>query len=299
MYAIGGVGRGENFKEPDILAGNIEGNRNCETCCVYNMLKLTKELYRYDPECVEYMDYYERGMLNQIAASQSPVTTEYRHHGVTYMLPIGPGASRHYSNDYDDFSCCHGTGMENHVKYQENVYYRTEGAVYVNLYMPSILEMENGTLELTGQFPAESMWLTARGVPVHVRLRVPYWCRGQFAVRQRGEVLYPQTQSYMDIWLAESETIELLLPYRIHLDYTMDRLDGDRVAAVMYGPLVMVALDDRQEWLTLVLSENPEQDFTITWNGEQPELVYQDLHFVSMYSAHHTNYHTYFKIKQP
>ena len=50
MYSIGGVGRGENFKEPDVLAGNIEGARNCETCATYNLLKLTGMLYRYAPD---------------------------------------------------------------------------------------------------------------------------------------------------------------------------------------------------------------------------------------------------------
>ena len=150
-YSIGGVGRGENFKEPDVLAGNIDTNRNCETCACYNMLKLTRMLYTYDPKNSSFMDYYERGLLNQIAASQNPVVTDYMHHGVTYMLPIGPGAIREYSNDYDDFTCCHGTGMENHVKYQDSVYclLEEEKALYINLYIGSkITDSVNLSMEV-------------------------------------------------------------------------------------------------------------------------------------------------------
>ena len=54
------------------------------------MLKLTKDLYNYDPDNAEYMDYYERTLINQIAASQSHVTTDWMHNGTTYMLPIDP-----------------------------------------------------------------------------------------------------------------------------------------------------------------------------------------------------------------
>ncbi len=136
-YSIGGVGRGEIFREPDVLAGNIESDRNCETCAAYNLLKLTAGLFRHEPEEAAYMDYYERTLLNQIAASQTPEVTPSRHNGVTYMLPIGPGAVREYSSDYNDFTCCHGTGMENHVKYAENIYFRTGNTIYVNLYIGS------------------------------------------------------------------------------------------------------------------------------------------------------------------
>lgn len=103
-YSIGGVGRSENFKEIDILAGNIDTDRNCETCAAYNMLKLSKALYCYEPENSEYMDYYEKTLFNQVIASQNPVVTEHMHHGVTYMLPIGHGQHKEYGTDYEEFT---------------------------------------------------------------------------------------------------------------------------------------------------------------------------------------------------
>ena len=98
-YSIGGVGKDEKFTSPYALAANIFNDRNCETCCAYNMLKLTRELNKYDPENAEYMDYYERTLYNQITSSQNPNVTEDEHNGVTYMLPIGPGTQRGFGGD--------------------------------------------------------------------------------------------------------------------------------------------------------------------------------------------------------
>ena len=103
-YSIGGVGTGERFKDPYQQGNNILGNsgrgENCETCAAYNMLKVTQELYHYNPDDASYMDYYERTLINQIAASQSHDTNSYMHNGTTYMLPIDPGQRKSYDSDY-------------------------------------------------------------------------------------------------------------------------------------------------------------------------------------------------------
>lgn len=299
-YAIGGVGRGEMFKEAGILAGNIEGVTNCETCAAYNMLKLTQELYRYNPDCAEFMDYYERTQLNQIAASQTPHVTEFRHNGVTYMLPIGPGARRRYSTDYDDFSCCHGTGMENHVKYQENIYYQTEEAVYVNLYIPSELELGNGgSLVMSGTFPGEKMQLRAVNKNITVRLRVPCWCRDGFMVQAGDSTAKASAEDgYVEVFIKAGESVDISMPYQVHLDYTPDLLDGSEVAAVMYGPLVMVALSEETKWQELLLGEEIAEDFTVVWEDGKPRLDYYGLRFVPMYEAHEVGYHAYVKVKE-
>ena len=98
-YSIGGVGKDEKFTQPYKLAEGIFKARNCETCCAYNMLKLTRELMKYEPENSDYMDYYERTLYNQITASQNPKVTSDEHNGTTYMMPIGPGATRDYGSD--------------------------------------------------------------------------------------------------------------------------------------------------------------------------------------------------------
>ena len=189
-YSIGGVGRGENFKEPDILAANIESDRNCETCAAYNMLKLTGMLSCYSPGDSRFMDYYERTLYNQIAASQNPLVRPGAHHGVTYMLPIGPGARREYSNDYEDFTCCHGTGMENHVRYSEHIYHIGEDdGLYIQLYLSSSFrwEQKGVTLTQTADFPAfESVFTIDRAARLKLYFRIPYWCRDSFSLSVNG-----------------------------------------------------------------------------------------------------------------
>ncbi len=310
-YSIGGVGRGENFKEPDILAGHIETDRNCETCAAYNMLKLTKSLYCYDPKKGEYMDYYEKALFNQIIASQNPIVTEHKHHGVTYMLPIGPGQHKEYGSDYHDFTCCHGTGMENHVKYQESIYYTDIASeiLYINLYIPSKIDWkEHGIMLIqSGGFPSEKIKITVSGCNMFTcRLRFPNWCRNGFRVLLNGKIIENPSQAsdYIPGYISltrswtDNDILEVYMPYDISLEYTPDKLDLP-VASVMYGPFVMVAENSSPDWITLTLSPDLQNDFTVVWKDKMPMLSYESLKFIPMYAAHHIDYHTYFKIDIP
>lgn len=308
-YSIGGLGRGEVYKEPDILAGNIESDRNCETCAAYNMLKLTKELYSYEPENAAYMDYYERTLINQIASSQNPVISPNMHHGVTYMLPIGPGQRKSYSNDYDDFTCCHGTGMENHVKYQEAAYFllNDSSTLYVNLYMPSKMEWkEKGvTIRQLQPFPSEKVQLKVEGSgSFTIKLRIPYWAGKKASVKVNGEIvsekLSPSSYVTLNRSWKDGDMIEMKLPYSIHIDKTQDDLLGKSVGSIMYGPLVMVAKNNRKNFLTLNLSPNAEDTIEafMDENSGTVELKYQGITFIPMYKAHGINYHTYFLLNR-
>ena len=308
-YSIGGVGRGENFREPGLLAQNIEGGRNCETCATYNLLKLTGLLYQYAPDHSPYMDYYEQALLNHIAASQNLVRKKGASHGVTYMLPVGPGARKEYSSDYDDFTCCHGTGMENHVRYTEHIYHHgPNDTLYVNLFLPCTYEWtEKGILLLMeGCFPSQSCRLTVRRTendgketPIKLRIRIPYWCRETFRLQINGEELpaprtgdgyYPLERTF-----ADGDCITIFTPYTLHLCYTEDPWEGYPAASLMFGPLVMTALSEQTDWIRLHLPEKPEDAFTIRWE-DMPVLWYHDLKFVPSYAAHNSAYHTYFQI---
>lgn len=322
-YSIGGVGRGENFKEPDILAGNIEGARNCETCAAYNMLKLTGMLSFYSPDDSRLMDYYERTLYNQIASSQNPVVRNGAHYGVTYMLPIGPGAVREYSNDYDDFTCCHGTGMENHVRYTEHIYHEgNDGSLYIQLYLSSSLHWREKGITLTQKtdFLSSYSEFTMDG-DAHLKLffRVPYWCREDFRIYVNdkpqpflftaGNNPLPDTFCGVDSMTGKSGGYALLegdfsggdritvhMPCRLHLCYTPDTYEGLPAASLMYGPLVMTALHSGTDWITLNLPPTVEDAFILKKETGIPVLWYDDLKFIPMFAAHNIPYHTYFKI---
>ena len=139
IYSHGGMGVGEMFRTRDVIVESLYDDRNhAETCPLYNMLKLSRNLFFHEPD-PKYMNYYERGLLNQIAGSRRDVDSVDGPE-VTYFVPVQPGSRRRYGNTG---TCCGGTGMENHTKYQDSIYFRSadDSALYVNLYVASTLEM--------------------------------------------------------------------------------------------------------------------------------------------------------------
>lgn len=130
-YAMGGVGNGEMFRQPysQMLSMNTnvmsDSQRDLypnpdmnETCCAYNLAKLSKDLNTFDPDNAQYMDYYERLLYNQIVGSLHP-----DHWAVTYQYAVGMNAIKPYGNETPQSTCCGGTGAESHVKYQEAAYF--------------------------------------------------------------------------------------------------------------------------------------------------------------------------------
>ena len=316
-YSIGGVGTGEKFQKPyqqgNYILGNAGRGENCETCAAYNMLKLTKDLYNYNPDNAEYMDYYERTMLNQIAASQSHDTTDYMHNGTTYMLPIDPGQKRGYDTDYGGFTCCNGTGMENHVKYQAAAYAKSADTLYVNQYMPTTVNWEEKGISVKQEtkFPSEHSKLTVKGSgKFTMKLRVPYWATEGFEVKVNGETICtnPEVSTYVEInrtW-KDGDVVEIHMPYTLHLDKTPDKVDGSTVASIMYGPMVMVAKDERDSytpmnWYTVALSDNLEDSISVVTGADSeqvPHLTTNGLQFYPMYDAYNYRYHAYVKVEE-
>ena len=315
-YSIGGVGTGERFQDPYEQGANILGNEgrgeNCETCAAYNMLKLTRELYQYAPDNAAYMDYYERTVINQILASQSHDTTEYMHNGVTYMLSIDPGQRRDFDSDYGGFTCCNGTGMENHVQYQAATYAKTDDTLYVNLYMPTTVDWAEKGVSVSQDtlFPSETSTLTVSGSGTFtMKLRVPYWATAGFTVSVNGDVVIdgatPSSYVAIERTWNDGDVVTVNMPYTVHLDKTPDTVDGDVVASLMYGPMVMVAKDTRDtyvpmNWYTVSANDsNLDQVVSIVepaGTGETHHLTLDGLDFYPMYDAYNYRYHAYVKL---
>ncbi len=291
MYAIGGVGQGESFRDADALAANIKEDTNCETCAAYNLLKLAKELHAFDPENTVYMEYYERALINQILASQSPDETPEMTNGVTYMLPIGPGAERQYSDNWHSFTCCHGTGMENHVKYQDASFLITENCLYINQYLSAAYDGAAVGVRIRSGFPFGDVEIELEfHRDFEVRLRAPKWCGGPFpGLERRGNYAVVTGRA------GEKKTVRDRFDYSVRLEPTPDTLDGAAVAAILYGPFVMVTRDPSKEWLTL--PADIAERLTPVTDTDAPALTDGERVFVPMYLASKGPYHTYFKLK--
>ena len=269
-YAMGGVGNGEMFRQPysqiTSMCTNVTswGGRELhpeptlnETCCAYNLAKLTKELNGFNPDDARYMDYYERVLYNQIIGSVNP-----NRYQTVYQYAVGLNASKPCGNETPQATCCGGTGVENHVKYQEAAYFVNDNTIWVALYMPTTAhwEQKGVTIRQECQWPAEQTTLRiAKGKgQFAMKLRVPYWATEGFTVKLNGKVVAKECKpcSYVEIpvrrW-KENDVVEVVMPFTKHLDFGPDKMEtapayekGGKTeyapmwtGAFMYGPLVM------------------------------------------------------------
>src|SRR5690606_26009318 len=89
----------EHFGPPEVLDAE-RTNVNNETCNVYNMLKLTRELFKITKD-KKYADFYENAFTNAIMASQNPET------GMSmYFQPMATGYFKVFSSPFSHFWCC-------------------------------------------------------------------------------------------------------------------------------------------------------------------------------------------------
>ena len=308
-YAMGGVGNGEMFRLPYTqmlsMANNPEPTLN-ETCCAYNLAKLTKDLNCFNPDDASYMDYYERLLYNQLVGSVNP-----NHYQVLYQYAVGLDASKPWGNETPQSTCCGGTGAENHVKYQEAAYFVNDNTLWVGLYLPTTAQwtQKGVTIMQECQWPAEKSTIRfARDAttnhPSHLsvlnsqfslKLRVPYWATEGFDVKLNGKSIatHYQPSSYVEIPLrkwSEKDVVEVIMPYNRHLDYTPDKLEvaGGQTyspmwtAALMQGPLVMAATSVKT-WDEATIHDEAD------WNR---------FHFVPDYDANRHVTH-YFRLDAP
>jgi DUF1680 family protein len=245
VYSHGGAGVGEIFRRRDVIAGSLyqfpNDANSAETCVVYNMLKLSRNLFFHDPD-PRYMNYYEQGLHNQILASRRDIDSA-ENPQVTYFIPARPGQRRTYGNTG---TCCGGTGMENHTKYQDSIYFRSadNAALYVNLYINSTLRWpEKGfTVIQSTQYPvAGEARLTVNGSgPLEIRLRAPAWVGKGFAVRINGreESVGAAAGTYVSLkreW-RPGDTIDVTMPFRFRVERA---IDDPSVQSIFYGPTLM------------------------------------------------------------
>ncbi len=239
-YCTGGTSNEEHWRtEPDVLASEL-GDHTQETCCTYNMLKLTRHLFAWDPQ-IEYADYYERALLNSILSTQDPRTGM-----MMYFVTLAPGRWKYFNVPTDAFWCCTGTGVENHAQYGDAIYFHDAQGVLVNLFIPSELDWAQQKVRIRQetQFPQVSSTtlrvLAAQPTEFTLRIRIPAWVADRSVVRLNGQEVTGNTRpgSYFAlrrVW-QDNDTLEVSLPMALHM---APMPDDPTVAAFMVGPLVL------------------------------------------------------------
>ncbi len=246
LYATGGYGPNERFMAPDGSLGRALETRSdtAEVVCgSWAGFKMSRYLMRFTGEA-RYGDWIERLFYNGVGAA----------------LPLMGRGRNYYYGDYrvgggmkvynwDTFTCCSGTYIQNMADYYNLAYYHDTNGVYVNLYVPSEVTWTGPSgavvIEQETLYPeAETAVLTVRPAKPSrfaLRLRVPSWTRGM-SVTVNGEAVgvraTPGTWAVIDRTWAPGDRVEVTIPLTLRME-AVDRQHPDRVA-VMRGPVVLI-----------------------------------------------------------
>jgi len=244
-YVIGGNSDGEAFKPKEGMPDM--GPSTTETCNTYNMLKLTRHLFCWDPK-VEYADYYERALYNHILASQNPDDGM-----MCYYVPLRSGSRKSdtYSTPLETFACCTGTGVENHSKYGDSIYFHDDHNLYVSLFIASELNWEGKGVKIRQEtkFPDEDttklVFTCKKPAKLGLQIRHPSWSASGFQITVNGkkETLdsQPGTWATVDRTWKSGDVVEITAPFNLYIEsfkYNTNRF------AFLNGPLVLSAQVD-------------------------------------------------------
>ncbi len=237
-YVIGGNSDDELFFPVASFSQHLN-SLTAETCNTYNMLKLTRYLFAWEPTA-QMMDFYERGLFNHILGSQDPKS------GMTlYFASLKPGHFKAYNTPFDSFWCCTGTGMENHAKYGDTIYFHDDDSLFINLFIASELVWDEKGLTLRQEtaFPEEDVTHftlhCTQPIQLALKIRYPSWAQGlRISVNGKYESVQASPGSYVTIervW-QDGDRVDVQLPMNLHLEALPDAPDK---VAVLYGPVVL------------------------------------------------------------
>ena len=238
-YVTGGNGNHEYFGPPDKLRNRLS-DETTESCNVYNMLKLTQHLFQQEAKA-ETADFYERALYNHILSSLHPETGR-----VIYNLSLEMGGRKEYQRPFD-FTCCVGSGMENHSKHGGAIYYHNQEKLFVTLFMASELDWADKGVYISQdtRYPDEQgttlSFTCKKPVVLDIKLRYPAWMgndKPEILINGKPVKITAQAGSFISIrrkWQS-GDKLSLKMPFRLRLEAMPD--DPNRVA-VCYGPLVL------------------------------------------------------------
>ncbi len=238
-YVIGGNSDREHFGKPNEIARHM-AETTCEACNSYNMLKLTRRLWSWAPSGALF-DYYERTQLNHIMAHQRPSDGMF-----VYFMPMAAGGRRSYSTPEDSFWCCVGSGMESHAKHADSIWWRGGDTLYLNLFVPSRLDLPDGdfAIDLDTRYPDEGLVrLSVTRAPAaerEIAVRLPAWCAAPVVKVNGAPMGRAGGDGYARLkrrWKA-GDRVELVLPMRLRAEPTPD---DPNLVAFLSGPLVLAA----------------------------------------------------------
>ena len=261
MFASGGWGPNERFVTPGqgkLAAALSQTNshfrknnadfyaKDFETPCgCYANANLDRYLLRFTGNA-KYGDNLERLLMN----------------GVLAALPMQPDGRTFYYSDYHAgarkqyfpslWPCCSGTYAEITADYPLDIYFHDDQALYVNLFTPSKVRWSRGgnmiTVEQSGDFPRSDSVVftihTKKPTRFPLKLRVPAWATMPGTWRVNGKTVSakspPNTFLTINRRWHDGDTLTATFP--VPLRFEPVDAQTPHLAALMYGPLMLVAL---------------------------------------------------------
>lgn len=238
-YVTGGNSEWEHFGEPNILDAE-RTSTNCETCNTYNMLKLTRRLFQITGDN-KYSDFYENTFLNAILSSQNPDT------GMTmYFQPMATGYFKVYSEPFDHFWCCTGTGMENFSKLNDSIYFHDANNLFINMYLSSSLNWYEKQFKLVQntEIPnnESSNFIISLETDTELTLlfRIPSWTKGVSIKINNEPIIFNKDKGYAAVTRLWKDNDAVEISFKI--EQSLSSLpDNKNAVAFTYGPIVLSA----------------------------------------------------------
>ena len=234
-YATGGIGDMEHFFEDGMLDAS-RTQCNAESCCCYNMMKLSQMLFEITGER-KYLDYVEKALWNAKLGSVGPSG------GYTYFNPMGTGYYRLYSPSEpskNPFWCCVGTGLEDFAKIGDQIFYEENGVVMIAQWISSELVLGNGDqIKISVDYKRGKLSLSVTGnEDKKIRLRIPDW------LINRDEIV-SENEDYkcFSIRPNEIKTIDFTMKLQM-----LSLSDNSDVIGFSYGPFVLCVPLGNEKW---------------------------------------------------
>jgi hypothetical protein len=254
--AFGGNSRREFFPSVASCTDFVNDVEGPETCNSYNMLKLTEDLFRMNPQA-KYADYYERTMYNHILSTQHP-----EHGGYVYFTPARPRHYRVYSAPDEAMWCCVGSGMENHGKYSQFIYTHQNDSLFLNLFVASELNWREKGIKMVQetQFPNEEktiIKITEGAAKFKLMVRYPSWVKeGALKILVNGKPteINAKPSSYIAVernW-KKGDEVQILLP----MHNVIEKMPNvPNYIAIMHGPVLLGAKTGSEDLKGLVADD--------------------------------------------
>ena len=308
-YVIGGNSNYEYCGKQDSLSERLS-DATCETCNTYNMLKLTRHLFAWQPSST-LMDYYERALYNHILASQNPENGM-----MTYFVPLRMGTKKEFSDSFNTFTCCVGSGIENHAKYAEQIYsHDGKDVLFINLFIPSTLSWKEKGIVIKQEtnFPENNATVftfnNTNPVSISIRIRKPYWAGNSEHININGKEFktIADENGYWNIEGKWKKGDKIAVKFDMNL-YTETMPDNPNRIAFKYGPIVLAGqlgktMPDPVYGTPVLLTDNKNindwikpasQPLTFDIKGVGKPMDVTLIPFYKMYNQYYSVYWDYF-----